>query len=154
MKTTLTSLLLLLFCTTIAVSQDKVREKDLKGDWKMVIDVDFDEMEEEMEEDSWFGWAVAGAMSGLVEDILEEIDIQMKFMDGGKLKITVDAYGDEEVEYGEWYINRDGQLVIVDEDEEGDDDDEVWMMDGDKLVSYEITSSGKLERQEVYMKRL
>jgi hypothetical protein len=152
MKNILTSLVLLTLCVTIAFSQERVKEKDIKGEWKMIIDIDFDEMEDEMEEESWFGWAVAGAMSGLVEDILEEIDIKMKFMDDGKLKITVDAYGEEEIEYGEWYINGKGQLVIIDEDDH--DDDDVWMLDGKNLVSFEVTSRGKLERQEVYMKRL
>lgn len=158
MKNLLTSLVLIVLCVTVGFAQDKVKERDLKGEWKMIIDIDFDEIEDEIEEDmeeeSWFGWAVAGAMSGLVEDVLDEIDIKMKFMDEGKLKITVDAYGEEEIEYGEWYINGDGQLVIIDEDEDEDDDDDVWMMDGKNLVSFEVTSRGKLERQQVYMKRL
>ena len=154
MKNILTSLVLLTLCVTIAFSQERVKEKDVKGEWKMIIDIDFDEVEDEMEEESWFGWAVAGAMSGLVEDVLEEIDIRMKFMDDGKLKITVDAYGEEEIEYGEWYINDKGQLVIIDEDEDDHDDDDVWMLDGKNLVSFEVTSRGKLERQEVYLKRL
>ena len=153
MKNILTSVVLLTLCITVAFSQERVKEKDVKGEWKMIIDIDFDEIEDEMEEDSWFGWAVAGAMSGLVEDVLDEIDIKMKFMDEGKLKITVDAYGEEEIEYGEWFINGEGQLVIIGEDEDEDEDD-VWLMDGKNLVSFQVTSRGKLERQEVYMKRL
>ena len=155
MRNLFTSLLLLILCTTVIYSQDRVREKDLKGEWKMVIDIDFEEMEEDLEEDSWFGWAIAGAVSGLVENVLEEIDIQMKFMDGGKLKITVYAFDEEEIEYGEWYINKDGQLVIIDEDDQydHDDDEEVWLMEDKKLVSYELTR-GKLEKQQVYLERL
>jgi negative regulator of genetic competence, sporulation and motility len=155
MNKVLTSLVLLTLCITVVFGQDKVKEKDVKGEWQMIIDIDFDEledeMEEDMEEDSWLGWAITGAVGGLVEDVMDEIDIQLKFMDEGKLKITVHAFGEEEIEYGEWYINRDGQLVIIDEDDH--DDDDVWMKDGKNLVSFEKTSRG-LERQEVYMKRL
>jgi hypothetical protein len=153
MRKIFTSILLLTLCTTLIFAQDRVREKNLKGDWKMIIDVDMDEVSEEMEEESWFGYMISGALTGLVENVLDEIDIKMKFMDGGKLKITVIAFGEEEIEYGEWYINGEGQLVIIDEDNEHDDTD-VWMMNGDNLVSYQLRSGGRLERQEVYLKRL
>jgi len=153
MRKIFTSILLLTLCTTLIFAQDRVREKNMKGDWKMIIDVDMDEVSEEMEEESWFGYMISGALTGLVENVLDEIDIKMKFMDGGKLKITVIAFGEEEIEYGEWYINGEGQLVIIDEDNEHDDND-VWMMNGDNLVSYQLRSGGRLERQEVYLKRL
>ena len=153
MRSILSTFLLTLLSVTLVFAQDKVKERDVKGEWKMVIDIDYNEIEEEMEEDSWFGWAMAGAVSGLVENVLEEIDITMKFMDDGKYKMTVIAFDEEEIEYGEWYINREGELVIIDEDEEHEDD-EVWLRDGKDLVSYQKTSSGRLKRQEVYLKKL
>lgn len=145
---------MIMLCTQVLFAQDKVKERNIKGEWKMIIDIDLDQVEEDMEEDSWFSYMISGAVTGVVENVLDEIDIKMKFMDEGKLKITVVAFGDEEIEYGEWYINNEGQLVIIDDDDDNDGDDEVWMLEGEDLVSYQITSGGRLERQEVYLRRL
>ena len=65
---------------------------------------------------------------------------------GGKLKITVDAFGEEEVEYDEWYLTSKGELIIGD-----DDEDEVWMLEGKKLYQYDKLSRGRLEKQEVFL---
>jgi len=154
MKKVFAAIVILGLCFSTTFAQDKVRERDLKGEWKMIIDIDLEDVEDELSEASWFGWAIASSVSGFVSDILEEIDIRMKFMDGGRLKITVDAFGDEEVEWAEWYINKEGQLVITDDDDDYEDDDDVWMMEGKKLVSFHKRSSGRLEAQDVYMEKL
>ena len=117
----------------------------------MVIDIDEKDIEDEIETDSWFGWMVANSVSDFVVDIIEEIDIRMEFEDRGELIITVNAFGNKEIEKAEWYINRDGQLVITDSDD--DDDDDVWMFVGDKLVLFEKSKSGRLSDQPVYMVR-
>lgn len=154
MKRLYTSLLMLILFTSFALGQDRVKERDVKGEWKMIIDIDYEEMEEDMEEDSWFGWVISDAVSGIVENVLDGMEIHFRFMDNGKLKVTVDVFGEEEVEYCEWFINGDGQLVIVDEDDDFSDEDEVWLLEGEDLISYHKKSDGRLERQEVFLKRM
>jgi hypothetical protein len=131
-----------------AQAQSKVSKKDLRGEWKMVFDFDEEDLEEGIDDNFWLGSIISGPMSGFVMDILDEIDIQMEFLDGGKLKITVDAFGEEEVEYDKWYLTSKGELVIGD-----DDEDEVWMLEGKKLYQYDKLSRGRLEKQEVFLVR-
>jgi len=131
-------------------AQDRVKERDLKGEWKMVFDFDEDDLAEEIEDESIFGWMFSDAVSGFVVNILEDIDIRMEFMDNGRLRMTVIAFGDKEVEYLKWSINRDGELIIS---ESGKYDDDVWMMEEGKLVAYEKDSRGNFERQQVYLLR-
>lgn len=137
-----------LFCVvSYSQAQTKVKESDLRGEWKMVFDFDEEDLEEGIEDSFWLGSIVSGPMSGFVMSILEDIDIRMEFLDGGKLKISVEAFDDKETEYDRWRLTSKGELVIGD-----DDDDEVWMLDGKKLYQYE-RKGGHLERQEVYMVR-
>lgn len=158
---------ILMLAATVSISaysQNKVKEKDIIGQWDLIIDLDEieDEIEEEIEDENWLAARFARSISNFALDIVAEIDIKMDFREDGELKITVNAFGARETEYAEWYINRDGELVIEDEDDRrgrsrrnthiniGDDDD-VWMMKGDKLVAYEKGYRGRLKRQEVYM---
>jgi len=127
-------------------AQSKVSKNDLRGAWKMVFDFDEKDLSEEIEDNFWLGSIFSGPLSGFVMDILDKIDIQMEFMEGGKLKITVNAFGEEEVEYDDWYLTSKGELIIGD-----DDEDEVWMLEGNKLYQYDKLSRGRLERQEVFL---
>ncbi len=127
-------------------AQSRVTERDLEGKWKMIFDFDEEDLEEGIEDSFWLGSIVSGPLSGFVMDILDEIDIQMEFLEGGKLKMTVVAFGDKDVEYEEWHLTSEGELLIGD-----DDDDEVWMLEGNKLYQYDKNSRGRLERQEVYL---
>ena len=143
------------------MAQQAVKEKDVLGEWKMVIDVDMDEIERDLEDENWLARKIAGSVTGLVSDILDEIDIHMDFRDNGEVKIMVEAFGEREVEYAEWDINRDGELMIFDEDERrwknrhvsfGSDDD-VWLMDDGKIYQFEGTRD-RLERGNVYLQRV
>lgn len=148
-----------------AFSQTKVKEKDVIGQWDLIIDLDEieDEIERDLEDENWLAARFAKSISNFALNIVEEIDIRMDFREDGELKISVNAFGVRETEYAEWYINRDGELVIEDEDDRrgrsrrnrhiniGDDDD-VWMMRGDKLVAYEKGYRGRMKRkEEIYM---
>ncbi len=114
----------------------------------MVFDFDEDDMEEEIEDSFWLGSLFSGPLSSFVVDLLEDIDIQMEFLDGGKLKISVEAFGEEDVEYEEWYINSHGELILGD-----DDDDEIWLFENGKLYQYDKKSKGRLEKQQVFLVR-
>ncbi len=146
-----------------AFSQSKVKEKDVIGQWDLIIDLDEieDEIERDLEDENWLAARFARSISNFALNIVEEIDIRMDFREDGELKISVNAFGVRETEYAEWYINRDGELVIEDEhDRRGrskrrhiniGDDDDVWMMKGDKLVSYAKGYRGRMRQQEIYM---
>ncbi len=162
MKKLLATLLVLAFGAT-SYAQEKVREKDLIGQWELVIDVR-DEIEEDIEdEDHWLARRFAKAVSNFALNIVEEIDIKMDFRANGEVKISVDVFGVHETEYAEWEINSRGELII-----EGDwrdsrgrrsrrinidtDDHDLWMMDGNKLIAYDRGYRGKLKKKdEVYM---
>lgn len=152
----------LLVISTLGFAQSRVTEKSLIGEWQMIIDVDMDEVNEELENENWLARSIARSVTGLVSDILDEIDIKMDFRSNGEVKIMVEAFGEREIEYAEWEINSDGELRIFDEDHDrwrnkhvsfGDDDD-VWLMDDGNIVQFERHSRGRLERQEVYLKKI
>ena len=143
-----------------AYAQSKVQEKDILGEWKLVIDVR-DEIEDDIrEEDNWLAERFAKAVANFALDIIDELDIRMDFREDGEVKIYVDVFGVHETEYASWKINKDGALEIED-DWRGRErrsrkfdissDHDVWMMDGKKLVAYDRGYSGRLKKQEVYM---
>ena len=143
-----------LFIYSSTEAQDKVREKDLKGTWKLIIDIEeeMDEAKEEMdEEDSFLGKMILNSVSGLVTGIMEEIDIYMEFRSDGEVKIIVEAFDEREIEYSEWYIDSKGRLFIEDTDRFSSDDGDYWLIDDDVLISFE----DKYDRNEnVYMVRI
>lgn len=158
----LSILLTLLVIGTISYGQSRVTEKALLGEWKMVIDIDMDEIEEELENENWLARKIAGSVTGLVSDIIDELDIRMDFRSNGEVKIMVEAFGERETEYAEWRINREGELMIFDEEDRrwgnrhvsfGDDGD-VWLMDGGKIVQFEHHRGGRMERGEVYLQKI
>ena len=157
----------MLFGTVSAVqAQSKVKEKDLIGEWELVIDLDEvrDELEEELEEEEhWLVGRFAKSISNFALDIVEGIDITMDFRDNGEVKIIVEVMGEREVEYSEWFINDEGELIIEDNDRwrrnrnsrVDIDDADVWMMEDGKLQAYEKGRRGRLEKKkEVYMRKI
>ena len=135
-------------------AQQKVTEEKLLGTWKLVINIE-DELEEEAEEEeNPFARMVIQGVSGFVGGILENLDIYFDFQSDGEVKITVNAFGEEEVEYGKWTINRYGELIIEDLDNDNIqfDNDDVWMLEGsNRLVSFEDDGS---KEKNVYMMRI
>lgn len=149
-------------------AQKKVKEKDLLGEWELVIDLDEvrDELEEELEEEeNWLVGRFAKNISNFALDIVEGIDITMDFRSNGEVKIIVQVMGEREVEYSEWFINDDGELVIEDDDNDrwrnsrsskvDIDNADVWMWEDGKLQAYEKGRRGRLEKKkEIYMKKM
>lgn len=148
---TILSLILLLGFSTQA---QKVKEKDVLGTWKLVIDIE-DELDEEAEEaETLLEEVIIKSVSGLVSGIMENIDIYFEFDKNNELEITVKAFGEVDSERGTWYINKRGYLVI--EDIESDDDrfnistdDEEW-----KLVDGLLISDDQDDDKNVYMTRV
>ena len=136
MKKLTTLLTLSLFVTFGATAQDKIYEKDLIGNWKMVIDMDgvIEELDEEAEDaDNLFAEVIMKSVSGLVEGVMDNIDIYMEFERGGDVVVYVDAFDtDSEEDDAEWYI-KGNRLYIEDLDNDNlnwdSDDDDYWVMD-------------------------
>jgi len=135
MTKTLLLTTLLSFGFVFAQAQ-KVKEKDLLGTWKLVIDIE-EAMEEEADEaDTMLEEVFINAISGFVGGIMDDIDIYFEFRENNKLKITVNAYDETETEYGRWFINKRGYLEIEDIEDEDErinisaDDDEWKLVDG------------------------
>ncbi len=166
MKKLITALLLVTVCISVQ-AQKKVREKDILGEWDLVIDLDHvkEEVEEELEEEEfWLARSFAKSVSNFALDIVESIDVRFDFRDNGEVKISVKVFGERETEWAEWYINDDGELIIEDEDDHRrrrsrrfsmgySNDNDVWLLEDGKLHSYDKDRRGRLERQEVYLKR-
>lgn len=153
----LITLCLMLTVTVSVMAQKKVREKDLIGEWELVIDIDREDLERELEEEeNWLARSFAKSVSGFALDIVESIDIDFEFRENGDVRIEVNVFGEREVEYAEWYINREGELIIESEDNDHVqiDDIDVFMMDDGKLVAYEKGRKGRLyEKEEIYLRR-
>lgn len=128
---------MLLLMLSVTAQTKKVKERDLKGVWKLVIDIDKEEIVDEIdEEDNVFARLIVKSAIGFVDGILEELDIRFEFEPNNRLKVTVNAFGDEEVEYSNWRINKNGELIIEDSDS-FDSDGDYWLLEGDLLVAYD-----------------
>ena len=141
-----------------AMAQEKVKEKDVIGEWQLMIDIDRKDIEEEIEEEeNWLARSFARSISSFVLDIVESIDIEFEFRPNGDLRIEVEVMGEREVEYAEWYINRDLELIIEAEDDNDHldiDDIDVFMMKDGKLRAYEKGRRGRLyEKEEIYLEK-
>ncbi len=141
--------------SSAAIAQDKVRRSDVEGKtWKLKIDID-DELEEELDDaDDAFERIIIKSVAGLVDGIIDGIDIYFEFMPNNELKITVEAFGEREVEYTEWYINKNGALVIEDTDSFDTDSDDIWLFVDDVLVAFDEDWDGDLDDQNVYLVRI
>ena len=157
------TLMLALCCCVAVQAQSRVTEKELIGEWKMILDLDEieDEIKRDLEDENWLARRFANSLADLALDLVDQVDVNLDFREGGEVRIEIDIFGHDEVEYAEWYINKDGELIIEDEDRRSrrrgrrsfhfGDDHDVWMMEGNRLVSYDRGYRGRLEKQEVYM---
>ena len=144
MRRLLLSLLLLATATTV-FAQSPVKQRDIKGTWKLVFDIDRSEGESSLERI---------ALSA-VDGFLDELDIRMTFKSDGELIVHAEAFGDSDTEYSDWTIDDDGRLHIGDSESLNIDEDNVWLREGKRLVPYEMKSNGELERSDnVYLVRL
>lgn len=137
-RITLLFSLALLISLPFSGTAQKLKERDLIGTtWKLNIDISnvLEEAEEEMEEeDNILGEVILRGVSGLVEGIIENIDVYFEFQDDNEVRIFIEAFGSDEVEYTEWSVNRFGELIIEDNDHIETDGDSYWYLEGGRLV--------------------
>ncbi len=158
MKKTLLLAGLIGFVFSGAMAQKSVRKSDLEGVWKLVIDIDKEEIKRDIEdEDNVLAEIFAKSITSAVFGIIEEIDIRFEFLPDNRLRVETNVFGESDVEYSDWYINWDGELIIGDTDNvnvNSDDDDDYWLKDGDYLVAYDRDDSDRGKTKEVYLKRV
>jgi len=148
-----TFLLIVAFGIGLSTYAQKVKEKDIIGTWKLIINIE-EEMEKEADEaDTILEEVIINAVSGFVDGILDDIDIYFDFREDNKVKITVHAYNEKETEYGRWYINKRGYLEMEDIDDADninfDTDDDEW-----KLIDGILVSDEHEDDRTVYMTRV
>ena len=149
-KRLLTLTLLMTAIAFGATAQQKIKYSDLEGKrWKLEIDIT-DEIEEELDDaDSFLERLIIKGVSGFVGNLLDNIDIYFEFEKDNDLKITVYALGEREVEYTEWWIDRNGALRIDDSDSFSTDSDSRWYMVDDVIVA--VDNKRDIKDSNVYL---
>jgi hypothetical protein len=119
-----------------AVAQSSVHAKDLKGVWHLTFDIS-DRAENAGEQ----------IVLGAVEGLLDWIDIRFEFLPDQRLKIMVDVFGEEEVEYAEWSVNERRELVLTDSGH-FKAENTVWLFEGGRLVAYEYQGPDRVRSSD------
>ena len=156
MKRNLLTTLCLLVAFVFASQAQQVKEKDILGTWKMVIDID-EELDEEAEEaDTYLEEIIIKSVSGLVDGIMGNIDIYFDFQRNNDVLITIRAFGEVEEEEARWFINKRGYLEIEDIDDDDDDDGFNISTDDDewKYIDGLLISDEHEDDRSVYMARV
>ena len=140
MKATIMTMAMLLFATVI-LAQGRAKEKDVLGTWKLNIDIK-EAIDEESEDMSFFEGMMAKAVSGMVEDIMDEIHITFDFRRNNVAYLTVVTDLDEketETEELHWQMDKDGRIFIddIDNDNVQIQNDGYWVLSNGKLMAYE-----------------
>jgi len=150
-----TIFMLLMFGIGVVQAQTKVKERDIDGIWELRIELREGFLDDEIdEEDNALARIVMRSVGGLVEGILDNLDITFEFKEDGRCKVYVDIFGVNEVEYTEWYINRRGQLIIEDTDNVQFESREYWMFEDDILVAFDDDGDDIDEDAYVYLVRV
>lgn len=127
----------LLLISTFSIAQ-KLSDKDVIGTWKLVIGIDeaMDEAKQELREEggSAFEKLVLSSITGLVTNIVEEIDLQIQFRKDREAVVYVTAFEEEETEYTTWKI-VDNRLYIEDTDSFKSDTQDYWILRNGVLIS-------------------
>ena len=142
--------LILLAAPLVASAQKRVSADDVRGEWKVVFQLD----KEVDEAENAFERIALKAVSGL----MDEIDIRLLFERDGVLTVSASAFGegaDTDSDDISWDINRHGGLIVGDSDHFQSDRDTVFYWEGDQLVAFEINDDGKAgDRKGISLKRV
>lgn len=153
MKKIVSSLLLFFVMLSTANAQNRIKEKDVLGPWKFHLDLS-KEINKASSNLNFFEKMVAGAVTGVVDAAMEQVDIQFDFKKGQKVILTVHNKDKDETkqETLHWSINEQGQLEIDDIDNENINvsNDGVWVLKDNKLVVFEDNDL----KEGVYLERL
>jgi hypothetical protein len=136
--------------------QEKVKEKDILGRWKLVIDMENikeEEIEEDIEDENAVVKAFVNAVTGFVFDIMDEIDIEFQFEEDGLMRSYADVFNNSDYERGEWFINKYGGLEFDTDIEINESNDQAWFLVDDILVPCD-RKGRYIDEENVYLVRL
>lgn len=126
----------------------QVKEKEIIGTWKLIIDIEEGMTKEAEESDTMLGEIFIKTISKFVGGVLEDVDIYFDFQRNNQLKITVNAYKETETESAKWFINKKGYLEIESIAEDNDhiniETDDEWKMIDGILVNDEHETDSKV----------
>ncbi|MGB3464375.1 MAG: hypothetical protein WBA74_03860 [Cyclobacteriaceae bacterium] len=130
-------------------AQQKITKSDIENKrWKLVIDIK-DEIDGEIEEsDGFFERIVLKSVGGLVDNILDEIEIYFEFKENNELKIISYAFGERDVEYTTWRLDKNGALLIDSTENWKNKNNEKWHMVDDIIVAGD---NYKADEAKVYL---
>ncbi len=118
------------------VGQEKITESKLLGTWKMVIEMDevMAKLDKEAKDsETILAEVLLKSVSGMVEGIMDRIQIYVEFQRNGQAILLIEAFDEEaEEDDTEWYI-RNGKVYLDDSDNDNitwDGDDGWYLKDG------------------------
>ena len=145
---------MLFFVSVASYSQDRMTENDVMGSWKMVIEIDevMAELEEEADEsESMLAKVLMQSVSGIVEGVMDNIEIYIDFDRDGDASVLVEAFDEAtEDEDTEWYI-KNNRLYIDETDSFNTDSEGYWVMRDDVLFFEDYDGDNEVT---VYMVRV
>ncbi len=117
-------------------AQEKITESRLVGTWKMVIDADkvMAKIDKEAKDsETMLAEIILKSVSGMVEGIMEGLQIYVEFKRGGDASLLIEVFESEtEDEDTRWYI-RNGKVHLDDTNNDNitwDGDDGWYLQDG------------------------
>lgn len=144
MKTAIFTLLLMFLIAPGVDAQSKIKQRDLRGAWKLVVDIDKEQGDN----------AIERAALGAVDGLLSGVDVTFQFEKNNELKMTIYVFGEEEVEYTNWEFTDDGGVYIGD-NEHVEIEDTVWYLEGEKLIARNENKEHRdYDEPEVYLKKV
>ncbi|MCI4642807.1 MAG: hypothetical protein MRY51_08115 [Flavobacteriaceae bacterium] len=153
MKNLLSILLMFFLLGSTANAQSSIKENEVLGPWRFHLELS-KEINKASSDLNFFERMVAGAVSGIVDTAMEQIDIQFLFKKGQKVILTIHNKELNETKHEtlHWFINDQGQLEIDDLENENIkvSSDGVWVLKDNKLVVLE----GNKLKEGIYLERL
>ncbi len=117
-------------------AQEKITESKLVGTWKMVIDADkvMAKIDKEAKEsETMLAEILLKSVSGMVEGIMDRLQIYVEFKRGGDASLLIEVFESEtEDEDTRWYI-RNGKVYLDDTNNDKiswDGEDGWYLQDG------------------------
>jgi hypothetical protein len=153
MSKTLTLVALSLMTLSNGFGQSKLTENEVVGTWKMVIELDevMDDLKKEAEEsETILAEVILKSVSGIVEGVMDRVQIYIDLKKGGKAIVRVNAFDeDSDDDETNWYI-KSGRLYIENTDKFSSDRKGNWYLrDGVLFLDDDDNDKAK-----VYMVRI
>ena len=155
MKNLFTLFILTILTSSVALSQSKISESSVVGTWKMVIELDevMEELKKEAEDsETIFAEVILKSVSGIVEGVMDRVQIYVDIKKGGKAIVRVNAFDEDgDDEDTEWYIKNDRLYIKNTDNFDSDDKGNWYMRDG---VLFLDDQDDDDDKAKIYMVRV